>query len=69
LLILAAMMQESQPSQTAADSLLGGLGRGQTLQSYQSMSITLTQVTWQTQYTTGAATDPQAQQPNLDSLA
>jgi len=69
LLVLAAMMQDSQASQTAGDSLLSGLGRGQTLQSYQSTSITLTQVTWQTQYTTGAATDPQAQQPNLDSFA
>lgn len=68
LLILATMLQESQNSQSAADSLLSGLGRGQLLHSYQSISITTTQITWQTQYTTGAA-DSANSQPNLDTSA
>jgi hypothetical protein len=68
LLILATMLQESQNTQSAADSLLSGLGRGQLLQSYQSISITTTQITWQTQYTTGAA-DSANSQPNLDTSA
>jgi hypothetical protein len=69
LLVLAAMMQDSQATQTAANSLLDGLARGTAFRAFESISITTTEITCQMQYSIGPDAPTAQPQNGLDATA